>query len=135
MKREAQLKSAFLKELTKQFPSYLILQYATLGAPDREIVGGGRSSRWEFKHGTPSIQSQGAQALACARLAAADHCRYVIWQETTTGIGHRTLIVHPLRVLDGTLTPEIWTTGYDHRWLVEQVRKYHEFRRAVPLLP
>ena len=126
MKREAELKSTFFREFRRQCPGYIVLLYATAGAPDREIVASGRSSRWEFKHGTPHFTSHGVQALFCARLAAAQHCRYVVWQETATGVGERTMIVHPLRVLEETLTPEVWTTGYDHGWLVHQIRRVHE---------
>src|SRR5678815_4174061 len=121
--REAGLKAAFIRELLRQLPDFYILQYATAAAPDREIVGHGKSTRWEFKHACPSFVSHQNQILLCARLASADHCRYVFWHESEGR--KRTAIVHPLRVLDKTLEPEMWTHGFDHRWLVEQVKKAH----------
>ncbi len=124
-KREAALKSAWMRELDRQCPHYHVLRYATAGAPDRSIVGDGFQSNWEAKHATPYFSSRDNQELFCARLAAASHCRYVFWRETTKGTGKQTLIVHPRCVLDGSLTPEAWTSGYDHRWLVQQVKKAH----------
>ena len=125
MKREGELKSAFTKELKRQLPDFYVLQYATSGAPDREIVGAGVTTRWEMKHATPDFVSPGDQELMCCRLAVAGHCRYVIWWENAQGIGQRTMIVHPNRVLDQSLVPEVWCQGHDHRWLVQQIRMAH----------
>jgi hypothetical protein len=125
-KREGELKSLFRKELKRQAPSFMLLAYATNGAPDIEVVGCGRTSRWEGKHATPHFDSPGDQQLCCARLAAAGHCRYVIWKEHR-GI-EQTLIVHPRTVMDRDgwdLIPEAWCVGFDMRWLVEQVLKEH----------
>lgn len=127
-KREAELKSAFVAELKRQAPGYLILEYATNGAPDREIVGGGITTRWEMKHATPDFDSPGLQELTCMRLAAAGHCRYIIWQETAHGTRQRTMIVHPRKVYERNgwlMDPETWCIGYDMNWLVEQVVKAH----------
>lgn len=119
--REAQLKAAAMKELRRQCPNFIILEYATTGAPDREVVGCGISSRWEFKHGTPGFKTHGIQELTMLRLAGAGHARYVVWESKR---GHeRTLIVHPKHI--GTLESEVSCVGFDMRWLVEQVRKAH----------
>ena len=126
MKREAELKRAFTIEMTRQLPGFLILQYATAGAPDREIVGAGRSTRWEVKHGTPDFASPGDQELMCCRLAVADHCRYIIFQDIR-GI-QRTLIVRPRDVKERTswlLDAESSCRGFDMRWLVQQVKAAH----------
>lgn len=126
MKREAGLKSLFRAELERQLPGFMMLQYLSNGAPDREILGYGISSRWEFKHGTPDFDSPGDQALVCSRIAAVAHCRYVIWQEHR-GI-EKTMIVHPLKVLrreSWGVEAEAWCVGFDMRWLVEQVKKVH----------
>ena len=126
MKREAELKSRFGQELRRQLPGFLILSYATNGAPDREIVGNNISSRWECKHATPDFQSPGDQELLCCRLAAAAHCRYVIWWER--GAVQKTLIAHPLAVMRRTnwdLEVEAQCEGFDMRWLVEYVGRTH----------
>lgn len=126
MKREAELKSQFRKTMHRMLPSFYLLEYATNGAPDREIVGNGISTRWEFKHATPTFKSPLDQELTCCRLAAAAHCRYVIWWES--GPVQRTMIVHPLHVhkrTDWTLTEESGCAGFDMAWLVDQVRKAH----------
>lgn len=126
MKREAALKSLFGKEMTRQLPGFMLLSYATNGAPDREIVGLGVTSRWEFKHATPSFDSPADQELVCSRIAAVGHCRYVVWYER--GPIQKTLIVHPLKVMRRTswdLEAEAWCTGFDMRWLVDYVRRVH----------
>lgn len=128
MKRESHLKSAFFKELLRQLPHFHVLEYATAGAPDRTIVGNGRQTNWEMKHGTPDFISHGHQELFCMRLAVAGHCRYVLWTETAKGTGPKTMIVHPRAMHARTLwVPECeeWCVGYNHKWLVERVREAH----------
>lgn len=128
MKREAALKAAFFKELKAQCPSYYVLGYSTAGAPDKSIVGGGRQTNWEYKHATPDFVSHENQELFCTRMAMVSHCRYVFWWESSGGTGKRTMIVHPVKVLrrEGNhLTPEAWTSGFDHEWLVEQIKRVH----------
>jgi len=126
-KREGELKSKFNSEL-KRLPGFYVLQYATNGAPDRSIVGAGRQTNWEAKHGTPDFKSLGDQELLCCRLAVAAHCRYIIWQETHGSIGPKTMIVHPLKVMNRTswfVEAEAWCIGFDMRWLVDQIAKAH----------
>ena|SRR3990167_1460329 len=126
MKREGELKSLFGKELKRQLPGFYVLHYATNGAPDREIVGAGITTRWECKHATPDFASPGDQELMCCRLAVVAHCRYIVWWERRTI--QRTMIVHPLEVmnrLSWNLNAETWCVGFDMRWLVEQVKRTH----------
>ena len=135
-KREAALKHAAMAELTRQLPHFLVLQLADAGGPDRLIAGAGRVTAWEFKHGTPEFKSPGNQALLCARLEVQAYCRYVVWQENN-GV-KRTMIVRPRIILEreelakeGTIgarwdvIPEDFCTGFNHRWLVERIRKVH----------
>lgn len=127
MKREGELKSLFGKELKRQLPGFYMLQYSTNGAPDREIVGAGVSTRWEMKHATPDFLSPGDQELMCERLAFVAHCRYVVWWER--GPIQKTMIVHPREVrqrVGWNLVPEAFCVGFNMRWLVDQVRKAHE---------
>jgi hypothetical protein len=129
MKRESSLKSAFFKELRSQLPHFYVLQYATAAAPDRTIIGAGRQTNWEFKHGTPDFVSHGNQELLCCRLAVAGHCRYVVWQELANGTGQRTMIVHPRTVherVSWRLDPEEWCVGYNHKWLVDRIKEAHK---------
>lgn len=126
-KEESKLKSAFQRELERQLPGFLTLHYVTTGAPDREIVGNGITTRWEMKHGTPAFKSPGNQELMMCRLALQGHARYVIWKETRFG-GKCTMIVHPLEVhhrQGWDLRPESVTIDYDHVWLVEQIKQVH----------
>lgn len=126
-KEEGKLKSAFQRELERQLPEFVTLRYATAGAPDREIVGNNFVSHFEFKHGTPAFRSPGLQELTMCRLAVVGHARYVIWRETPHG-GKSTMIVHPLIVhnrTDWDLQPEAVTIGFDHRWLVDQIKQVH----------
>ena len=128
-KREADLKSAFVAELKRQRPGFIVLAYATNGAPDRSIVGGGKQSNWECKHATPDFDSPGDQVLMCMRLAHVGHCRYVFWQESAHGTRQRTMIVHPRAVHErnGPLVAcEEFCVGYDMRWLAERVLEVHK---------
>lgn len=126
MKREGELKSAFTHELKARLPHFIVQYFSSAGSPDRSITGNGVTSHWEFKHATPNFVSQGDQELMCLRLAVAGHCRYVIWWESRTGVGKRTMIVHPRVVYEHQpLLSETWTIGFDHRWLCEQIMKAH----------
>lgn len=129
-KREAELKSQLFAELEEQYPGFLVLQYLTNGAPDRTIIGVGKQTNWEFKHGTPDFETPLLQALCCARIEIKSHCRYVIWHELR-GI-KRTMIVRPrvihARCIDSNrvaLEAEAWCTGFDHKWLVKEIVKAH----------
>jgi hypothetical protein len=126
VKREAELKSKLNQELKRQLPGFYVLAYATNGAPDRSIVGAGRQSNWEMKHGTPDFKSPADQELMCCRMAIAAHCRYVIWYER--GSVQKTMIVHPKQILERIswdVIPESFCVGFDMRWLVKEIRKVH----------
>jgi hypothetical protein len=125
MKRESDLKAAFGRELARQLPNFVVLAYATAGAPDRSIVGNGVQTNWEMKHAEPGCSLPGRQCLIAMRMAEQGHCRYVIWHEAR--LGSRTLIVHPREAHDGagSFRFEASCEGFNHRWLVEQVRKAH----------
>lgn len=59
------------------------------------------------------------------RIAAQAHCRYVLWLEDRDGINKRTHIVHPRHLHEGTGVVEASCIGYDHGWLVDQIRRAH----------
>lgn len=125
-KREGELKSQFTEVMRQLFPEYVVLLYASAGAPDRSITAHGRTTTWEFKHGTPDFASPGLQELTCMRLAAAGHCRYVIWEERR-GV-QRTLICHPRAVHDRigwSIVAERWCVGFDHHWLAREIARAH----------
>lgn len=125
MKREAELKSLFKRELKRQLPHFITLSYASAGAPDMEVVGNGVTSRWEGKHATPDFVSLGNQELCCMRLATQGHCRYIVWQSLS---GDRTLIVHPNAIharRGWQLEAEARCLGFDMGWLVEHVKGVH----------
>lgn len=133
-KREAELKSAFSRELRHQLPGFITLLLATAGAPDRAIVGGGYTTYLEFKHGTPTFDSPGNQELMCMRLARQGHCRYVLWQETSQGAHQRTMIVHPDAIhnrVDWKPVPESWCQGFNHQFVVEYLKKIHGLQPRV----
>ena len=130
-KREAELKAAFSQELKARLPGFMLLFLASPGAPDRAVVGGGRTTYLEFKHGTPSFDSPGLQELTCMRLEAAGECRYVVWQESAAGIGQRTLIVKPRAVhrRDGwLLDAEETFLGFDHHSVIQWLKERHGLR-------
>ena len=126
-KREADLKSELFEGLHARYPGFVVQQMASAGSPDRSVTGNGRTTHWEFKHGTPDFISPGLQELTCLRLAKAGHCRYVIWQEK--GEIKRTLIVHPKVIKNRTnwnVVPETFCIGFDLVWLIAQIIKEHE---------
>lgn len=128
MKREAELKSLFARELKRQVPQAVVQLFGSATSPDRSITAGGRTTHWEFKHGTPGFDSPGGQELTCARLEVQGHCRYVVWQESSRGESERTLIVRPRALMQRegwSLDTEAWCVGYDMRWLVDRVREAH----------
>lgn len=131
MKRESELKSAFLHELKRSLPGFEAIRHEdvrTSGTPDLSITGAGRTSWWEFKHCTPRWTGHELQELMCHRLAVAGYCRYVFWWESASGLGQRTMIVHPRTVRERTgwqVVPEEVCPGFDHRWLVQQVKAVH----------
>jgi len=57
------------------------------------------------------------------RIAVQAHCRYVLWKEDRHG--ERTLIVHPRHVHEKTGVYELSCEGFDHIWLVNQVKRVH----------
>lgn len=123
-KREAELKAETMRQL-RNATNFVILEYATAGAPDRAIIGNGVTTNWEFKHGTPDFESPGIQELTCMRLAAQGHCRYIIWQESPPC----TLIVHPNHVHNRTgwrLEAEARCNGFSIGWLVTQIKQAHQ---------
>jgi hypothetical protein len=127
-KREAELKKGFTLAMKNELPRFYLLMLATAGAPDRVIVGGGKTTFWEFKHGTPAFDSPGRQELICMRLAIAGYCRYVVWQENAQGEDRRTLIVHPQQIRERkgwSLVEEDGCVGFDHKFLVSFIRKIH----------
>lgn len=128
MKREGELKRKLAQEIARQLGAYrfYVLQYSTNGAPDREIIGNGVSTRWEMKHATPDFKSPDDQELMCCRIAAVAHCRYIIWHERR-GV-QRTQIVHPLKVknrISWDLEAEASCEGFDMRWLVRYIAQQH----------
>lgn len=128
-KREGELKSAFTKAFKLVVPQAVILLFSSAGAPDRSITFSGHTTHWEFKHGTPGITSHALQELMCMRLEIEGHCRYVIWHESAA-FGRKTFILRPTAVhhwLRSQQTPkaEAQCEGFNHAWLVAQVKKAH----------
>lgn len=131
--REAKLKSALFQRVKEDEPSFLVLQLATAGAPDREVVGNGRVSHWEGKHGTPRFVSHGNQELMCQRLEIQGYCRYILWLEDAYGDSKRTLIVQPRYIRHviaqlphfQDITCEASATGHSHAFVSDFIRKVH----------
>lgn len=124
MRNESSLKSALMEQIKLQLPRFVALRHEdvrTAGIPDLSLTGMGRTSWWEFKHGTPDFDSTGIQELTMLRLAGSGFARYVIWQERNGIL--RTLVVHPKHVDD--LMAEESCIGFDHRFLVGYMKQVH----------
>lgn len=125
MSDESGLKSKLLKQISLRLPGFIALRHEDVrssGIPDLSLTGFGRTSWWEFKHAAPTLKSKGIQELTMLRLAGAGFARYVVWEENKHGI-QRTLVVHPKNLV--SMTPEEWFVGYDHKAIVEYMRKVH----------
>lgn len=124
--REARLKSALFKQLRTDAPSFLVLQLATAGAPDREVVGNKCTTYWECKHGTPRFVSHGNQQLICQRLDMQAFCRYVLWINIA-GEPY-TFIVKPSdieRFTPGSDAYEETFIGYNHKAVSNYILNVH----------
>ena len=123
-KQESTLKGNLMTHL-RAMKGYLPIRHedvSTSGIPDISITGYNFTSWLEVKHATPSFKSPGIQELMCLRLAAAGHCRYLIYYEK--GAIKRTLIIHPKHLKD--LQPEAFCIGFDHEFVVDYIRQIHE---------
>lgn len=135
-KRESELRSKFLDEVKNHnlLPHAVIIRHEdvrTGGIPDMSVTLYGKTTWWEAKHGTPDFESPGNQELMMMRLAAAGYARYIIWWESASGIGKRTLIVHPREVHERKnwlLISEEATSDFDHRWLARKILERHRVR-------
>ena len=134
-KQEAALRREFHRSLKLYLPSYKLVSVQdirTSGTPDDNINGNGRSTWWELKHATPRFDDSGIQLLTCMQLAATSFCRYIIWWESASGLGKKTMIVHPNKVREARdagrwlFEPEEVVPGFDMRFLVAYVRTVHE---------
>lgn len=123
---EGLLKAAWIKEMKKGLPHFVVLPHQDVrqsGHPDVSVTGHGRTSWLEFKHGDPHFDDTGIQELTMLRLAAAGYARYVVYIENAKGLAKRTLIVHPKNF--GSLEPEVWAVGFDHRFVVDFIKQVH----------
>jgi len=130
-KREAELRSRFMKTMRSDWPGAIALRHEdvrTVGIPDLSVTYGGSTSWWEFKHGTPDFQSMELQAHTCRRLAANGFCRYIIFREDDE-LEPAIFIVHP-RDIDawkdgGTGLYEAMISRFDYLWLVQYIKLIH----------
>lgn len=121
---EGTLKSALFQRLRQDEPAFIVLQLATAGAPDREVVGNKRTSYWECKYGKPQFISHGNQELMCQKLAYHGfHCRYVLWIDT--GDEKWTYIVNPFSIRNYKTSFEYQFNGLSHRRVCDYIRQVH----------
>ena len=124
---EAQLKGALIKEARILLPtSYVVIRHEdrfTHGLPDISVTGNRITSWWECKLANPNFSSKGIQELTMLRLMRSGFAFYIVW--VYNEIGRYTYIVNPNDI--GKPITE-WThsvEGFDHKWLVEEIRKVH----------
>lgn len=125
-KDESGLKSALMREIKLSMPGAVALRHEdvrTAGIPDLSLTWRGKTSWWECKHATPDFAGTGIQKLTMLRLAGAGYARYIVWHEHKDETCKQTMIVCPRNI--GTLTTEFACVGYNHRFIVECMRKAH----------
>jgi len=134
-KEEAELRSAFMFVAERLLTplQFVLLRHEDIrtgGIPDLSVTGYGKTTWWEFKHGTPYFESPGNQELMMMRLKVNGYARYIIWRERP-GEGKTTNIVNPVELFrrgrDGQreFVSERVTEHFDHEWLVFQILKTH----------
>lgn len=124
-RREANLKQSLVEALRQHLRGAVVIRHEdrfTSGIPDVSVTLLGLTSWWECKHACPSIDSRGIQELTALRLAVAGYCRYLVWEEKKDV--KRTMILHPNQLAG--MVPEAFCAGFDHRWVVEYVRRVHK---------
>jgi hypothetical protein len=120
-----------------ELPGFMLYRHEdmmTSGIPDLSATGWGKTSWYEFKHGTPDFEKNELQEAQNLRLAAAGTCFYILYCETISQ--KRTLIIHPKEVFGkggktSNMTPLVWSVGFDHRLVIEFIRKTHRVRRET----
>lgn len=123
---EGKLKASLFRRLHQDAPNLIILQLATAGAPDREVIGNGFTSHWECKHGTPQFVSPGNQELMCQRIEVQGYCRYILWLEDEHGRDKRTLIVRPRHINDAIYdTYDACVSGHSHSFVSQFIQSLH----------
>lgn len=130
---EGDIKDRFIEIATPILRGFVLFRHedrSTFGIPDISATGYNKSSWWEFKHaiarhpgGEPDFKSRGNQELSMLRLASAGYARYVIYEER--GDIKRVLIVHPKKLSEWMTMYDSFTTGFNHRWVADQIRRVH----------
>lgn len=123
--RETELKQQLMATIREGLPRCKAFRHEdmfTSGIPDISVTWLNKTSWWEVKHGTPYFESKDIQERSLLQLAGAGLARYIMYYEKD--FIKQTLIVHP-KDLKG-LIPEHRSMGFDHRWVVRMIRKYHE---------
>ena|SRR3990167_5265793 len=124
---EQELMSALLKEARARLPRYVIIRHEaglTHGIPDFSVTGDNVTSWIEVKHATPNFKSKGIQELTMNRLALAGHAFYVVYWEDPAF--QATYIVLPPDIGRPPEDWEICREGFNHQWVVEEIKKLHE---------
>ncbi len=130
---ESKLKSALMKQLHKDLPSWVHLRHEDVrssGHPDISTTGIGKTTWLEVKHGTPRFDSTGIQELTMLRLAAQGSAFYLIYLEDGDGENKRTMIVPPKGIKSpdlGMTTYDAWFlwSGYDHASVTAWLKSHH----------
>jgi len=128
-KREGVLKASLKEAIERALPHFVVISHTDIasGIPDWSITGNGITSWLELKHATPEFTSRGIQVVTASRLAAAGHCRYLVFWERSIN-NKRTCIVHPGSVVFGrnaTTKSELFSDGHDNEFVIDYLRKVH----------
>ena len=123
---EASLKTEWVKTLRQELRGYVILRHEDRfihGHPDASITGNKLTSWWEGKFANPGFSYRGIQELTMLRLALAGLAFYIVWWYNK---GEKfTYIVHPNDIGKPRETWTRFVKGFDHQWVLEEVRKVH----------
>jgi len=123
---EAVLKSELVKQARESLPKFVIQRHEdriTHGVPDISVDGNKVGSWIEVKFANPTFKTRGIQELTMSRLSRATHAYYVVYADVK-GV-RRTYIVEPEKIGSPMDEWGTYTTGFDHKWVVEYIKEVH----------
>jgi hypothetical protein len=131
---EGDIKAKLVKKLRDETPFTVVRHEdkSTAGLPDIEVTGNGRTTWWEVKYGRPDSpwKTKGIQHLHMLKLAARGFARYILFDDTGTGL-KLVAIAHP-RTIGKTRKAdrkETWDGAIDvkfnYDWVVKEIERVH----------
>lgn len=122
---EAILKGTLVDILRANLQGFVVIRHEdrfTHGIPDISVTGNKITTWWEVKYANPDFKSKGIQDLTLLRLHLAGYANFIIYKDKKV---KRVYIVPPNLITFSTADWPNYAEGFNHLWVVEEVRKLH----------